>query len=313
MTAKPKLSAPRATFTEPDPAAPQLEAGDEPDSPVVGRPPRWTEYMDVDDLPAAPRNPKGHDLDGIRRAIERFGMADAVILDERTGRLIGGHGRREALQGMRDAGEDPPDGVLATTDGGQWLTPVQRGWASRSDKEAEGLLVALNRYTERGGWDTGQLVDMLEDLADDPDLMSAAGFDDTDLAGLQEELAAAGDLGSAEADPDGNDPVPKGELLALAGVTVGEPDYMPEPGQVWFLGRHRLVCGDVHEGWPQWVPLLATPDTLFWPYPTPLAPFAEEAQDHPVVMVQPNLYLAGWLITKWARITGETPVCKGGR
>lgn len=314
MSPKTGPAAPAAAFVAPTeevlpPAGSGLGAGQE----VVAGNRRWTAYMDVAELPQAPRNPKGHDLDGIRRAIERFGMADAVILDERTGRLIGGHGRREVLVTMLDSGQEPPDGVVSTEDG-QWLVPVQRGWSSRSDREAEALLVALNRFTERGGWDTAGLADILEDLAaGGDDLLSDAGFDDGDLADMRAELATAGALGAADRDPDGNQPVPKGDLLALAGVTVGEPDYSPETGQVWLLGRHRLVCGDVHAGWSQWVPLLTSPDHLFWPYPSPLALFSEEAQQHPVVMVQPNLYLAGWIITKWARVTGETPQCKGSR
>ena len=47
---------------------------------------------------------------------------------------------------------------------------------------------------------------------------------------------------------------------------------------------------------------------LFWPYPSLLAPFTDRAKSTPVVMVQPNPYLAGWLLTKWQRVKGEDAV-----
>ena len=48
---------------------------------------RWSEYLPLGSIKGAERNPKKHtpDLGG---SIGRFGYADGVILDERTGRLV---------------------------------------------------------------------------------------------------------------------------------------------------------------------------------------------------------------------------------
>ncbi|XTZ13839.1 hypothetical protein ACQSSU_20295 [Micromonospora echinospora] len=126
---------------------------------------RWTELMDIDQLPGAHRNPRRHNIPELRAAIGRFGYVDAMILDERTGRLVAGHGRRDTLRGLRDSGEPPPLGVTIGQHG-EWLAPVQRGWASTSDVEAAGFLASHNRQSELAGWDFDGLVELLGDQDD---------------------------------------------------------------------------------------------------------------------------------------------------
>jgi len=151
-------------------------------------PPRRIEYMPLDALKPAQRNAKEHDLRAVRNSVERFGYADAAILDERTGLLLGGHGRTDALRQMREHGEPAPGGVTTGPDG-TWLVPVQRGWASRDDAEAEALLIALNRTGERGGWHPKVLAEALSDLfAHRTELMVASGYGLGDLDDLLTEL-----------------------------------------------------------------------------------------------------------------------------
>jgi ParB-like chromosome segregation protein Spo0J len=141
--------------------------------------PRLTvKYLPLDWLVPAERNPKGHDIDGIRSSIETFGFMDPTLLDGRTGRLISGHGRMETLVVMRDAGAEPPAGIVVDKNG--WLVPVTHGWESRSDADA--ALVALNRLPERGGWDNAGLVELLTELDDEHRLV--AGFADGEYAAL---------------------------------------------------------------------------------------------------------------------------------
>jgi DNA modification methylase len=189
---------------------------------------RRIEYLPLDELTAAPRNPKRHSLELLRASIGRFGFATPALRDERTGRLVVGHGRSEALRGMRDAGETAPAGVQVD-DTGRWLVPVVCGWASRSDAEAEAYLVADNRHTELGGWDNQELADLLADVqAFDPELIEATGWDLADLDALLADEAT--DLPPALSDPDDVPDVP------------AEP--VSKPGDVWLLGKHRVLCGD---------------------------------------------------------------------
>ncbi len=133
-------------------------------------------YRDVESLTPAHRNPKQHDIGAILQSMARFGFGEPGLLDERTGRLVAGHGRLEALHALRIAGEDPPDGVEIAPDG-HWCMPVVEGWRSTDDDEAEAMGVALNRITERGGWDEAELADILGEWARrDTELVEASGW-----------------------------------------------------------------------------------------------------------------------------------------
>lgn len=174
---------------------------------------RRVEYLPLDDLTGAEHNPKQHDLAAVRGAIERFGYASPALRDERTGRLVVGHGRTEALRTMRDEGHNPPAGVQAD-DAGRWLVPVVCGWASRSDAEAAAYLVVDNHHPTLGGWDYPGLAELLESVrADDPGLLDVVAFD----------MDSLGDLVKASQPPD---------LDELAGQ-VGEPD----PSDTWPIVR----------------------------------------------------------------------------
>ena len=74
--------------------------------------------MRLAEVQSAKRNPKRHSED-IGASIGRFGYADGVILDERTGRLVAGHGRLDELRRMQAEGEEPPDGIRVN--GEDWL------------------------------------------------------------------------------------------------------------------------------------------------------------------------------------------------
>lgn len=168
----------------------------------ITAPERYTDYLPIDDIAEATRNAKAHNRDEIVNSIRAFGFADIPVLDERTGRLVGGHGRLEALRWMRDAGEAPPEGIR--TDGTTWLAPVLRGWSSRSDADADALAIALNRLTEKGGWHEHALAEILDDLADtDPDLLAAAGYTPEELDDLLASLQDDGDLPDGVSTPEG--------------------------------------------------------------------------------------------------------------
>lgn len=97
---------------------------------------RRLEFMTLASLKEAKKNPKDHDVALIVESIRRFGLGEAPLLDERTGRLVAGHGRLEALRQLQQSKATPPAGVLQR--GKHWLVPVQRGWSSKNDREAEG-------------------------------------------------------------------------------------------------------------------------------------------------------------------------------
>lgn len=181
------------------------------------------EYEKLADISPAARNPKDHDLGAIQQSIGRFGFTSPVLVDERTEKLVAGHGRLEALTQMREQGQEPPERIEAN--GSDWLVPVIRGVGFRSDIDAEAYLVADNRLTQLGDWSEDVLADVLKDLAEN-DALEGVGYDADDVESMIKEL----DRGTNDNDPD-QTPEPPAEPVT-------------KRGDVWLLGKHRVMCGD---------------------------------------------------------------------
>lgn len=64
------------------------------------------------------------------------------------------------------------------------MVPVVTGWSSEDDTEANAVLVALNRTTERGGWNEPNLLHILKELSV-TDSLDLAGYGAADLAILE--------------------------------------------------------------------------------------------------------------------------------
>ena len=188
------------------------------------------EYVPINEIKRAPRNAKSHDLGALNTSVRRFGYVAPMIEDERTGRLVAGHGRLDDLLGMKSRSEDVPKGIKVRDDG-MWLAPVIKGVRFASDSEAEAYGIADNRITELGGWDEPILVQALADLAaEGEEMLEGIGFDADDL----DELAKS--LGGEEREPEEEEDVPPGdELLEKWGVKTGD---------IWKVGNHIVACGD---------------------------------------------------------------------
>jgi hypothetical protein len=133
-------------------------------------------YMPLSSLLEADRNPKLHNDEGVIASINAFGYVEPQLLDERTGKLVAGHGRLKALRTLRESGAVAPDGILAD-EAGEWSAPVVRGWSSKDDREAEAVGIALNQQTIAGGFDERILSEMLHSF-DDVVGHGALGFDE---------------------------------------------------------------------------------------------------------------------------------------
>jgi hypothetical protein len=159
------------------------------------RAPRWIEYRRIDDLPEAMVNPRLHGDDVLDASLDRFGFTEPPLIDERTGRLVAGHGRKSmALRAEAEAIEDgskPPNGILVDPSDGRWLLPIVRGWASKDDDEALAYLLAANRTTEIGGWSMPELNTSLWALRDGPGL-DGIGYTPADVDLILASLAPPG-------------------------------------------------------------------------------------------------------------------------
>src|SRR6201997_5040975 len=171
-------------------------------------------YRRVDELKLDPANPRCHSKKQIRQiasSIKAFKFNVPILVD-RDGNVIAGHGRLLAARGLGMT--EVPTLCL------DHLTPAQ----------VRAFRIADNKLTENSAWDDRLLAEQFKEL-------SLSGLDlSLDLAGF--EMAEI-DLRIASLDdvPDrADDPADK-----VPGVPAGPP--VSKIGDLWLLGRHRLLCG----------------------------------------------------------------------
>lgn len=135
------------------------------------------EYHPISEILKWPRNPKRHDEAGMDASIRRFGFNDPPTIDEKTGHLVEGHGRIEALARRKKGGSPPPERVKIREDG-EWLVPIVRGVEFKNELEAEAYVVAHNRIGE-ALWDNAMLAEVLSSAREVS--LEGLGFDSDEI------------------------------------------------------------------------------------------------------------------------------------
>lgn len=179
-------------------------------------------HIPLDELLPALVNPKDHDNATTADSMDEFGFLQPMIRDDRTGRLLAGHGRFETLVALRERGEPPPENV-DVDEQGRWVVPVNIGIASKDDAEAHAMALSLNRVGE-GLWKNEPLAGLLLSLEEERGLVGT-GFDSADLERLLNELAMAQNeppLPGREARPADDLPFTFGEYQGRVSVEVFE-------------------------------------------------------------------------------------------
>ena len=170
--------------------------------------PMSVELRPLDAVRPYANNPRQNDdaVEAVAESIRRFGFRQPIVVDA-DGVIVAGHTRFRAAQRLGLATVP----VHVATD----LTP----------DEVRAYRLADNKTAELASWDDAMLSIEL-------DALRGAGIDWTLLGFDEEELA---------------------KLLAPAGTEgLTDPDAVPEkpadpitkPGDLWWLGKHRLLCGD---------------------------------------------------------------------
>lgn len=171
------------------------------------------EHVAPDALRPAPYNPRTMTDEArarLRRGIETFGLVDPIVARRSDGLVIGGHQRLHAAKEIGVA--TVPVVYLDDVD----------------DQQAAALNVLLNNPSAQGEWDMARLSELLSEL-------DATGFDATltgfDTDALEGILAWTPEPEKSGEESDDVDLTPPAEPKS-------------RPGEVYQLGRHRLVCGD---------------------------------------------------------------------
>ena len=167
------------------------------------------ERRKIGDLIPYARNSRTHSdaqVAQIAASIREWGWTMPVLIDE-TGNIIAGHGRVMAAQKL---GLDDVPCMTAS------------GW---SEAKRRAYVIADNKLALNAGWDDEMLRVEFGELRDLDFDLTLTGFDDAEIDALFPTEVTQG-LTDDDAVPDAPE-VP---------VTV--------EGDVWVLGRHRLMCGD---------------------------------------------------------------------
>lgn len=177
--------------------------------------PDQIEHLPTDTLVPYARNSRTHSPEQVAQiaaSIREFGFTNPVLIDANN-TLIAGHGRVMAAQSI-----------------GLPSVPAIR-LAHLSDAQRRAYVIADNKLAENAGWDMATLAREVEDLTADGYDIDLLGFGADELTALLGEYGQdAAKPGDGLTDPD--------EAPAVQATPV------TKLGDVWVMGKHRLMCGD---------------------------------------------------------------------
>jgi len=166
--------------------------------------------MPIDQLNPAAYNPRKDlqpgdpEYEKLKRSIQEFDLVEPLVWNERTGRLVGGHQRLKVLQ---DLG----------------YTEIEVSVVDLPEDKEKVLNIALNKI--QGDWDYPKLKDLLEELDTGAFDLELTGFDIEEIEDLMTQFHVPEEIIEDEVPEPPEEPITK-------------------PGNLWLLGRHRLLCGD---------------------------------------------------------------------
>lgn len=170
--------------------------------------------VDVAKLIPNPKNPNQHPDNQIQllgRIIRQTGWRQPITVSKRSGFIVKGHGRLSAalLEGMKEAPVD------------------YQNYTTEAEEYAD--LVADNRIAELAETDNRLLADIFAEIDTGEIPMELTGYTEDEVESLVTALSEA--LHNDLHEPD-DIPEPP------------EPDQtVTQKGDLWILGRHRVVCG----------------------------------------------------------------------
>ena len=165
-----------------------------------------SELVPADYNPRKDLKPGDPEYEKLKRSLEQFGYVEPVIWNETTGRVVGGHQR---LKVLRDLG----------------MTEIECVAVELPEDKEKALNIALNKIS--GEWDRDKLALLITDLQGADFDVSLTGFDTPELDDLFRDTLKDG-IRDDDFDVEA-------EL---------EKPAVTRPGDIWTLGRHRLICGD---------------------------------------------------------------------
>jgi DNA modification methylase len=180
--------------------------------------PMAIETMPIDQLQPYARNARTHSrkqIGQIARSIERFGFTNPVLISD-DNEIIAGHGRVEAARRL----------------GWRTVPTLRLSQLGRAERRA--YVLADNKLAQNAGWDRELLALELKGLIDLKFEVELTGFSLAEIDLVLDEASESAPTGAAK---------PEDHIPALGGRGAA----VCRSGELWLLGRHRLICGDARE------------------------------------------------------------------
>ena len=171
-------------------------------------------HVPIGDLYPDPKNPRkisAEELDRLTRSLREFGFLQPVIARHDDRVVVGGHQRLVAARRLG-------------------LKTVPTIFVDLSPEQSHLLNLALNKIS--GDWDEQLLARMLADLQANAVDLAVSGFGADEINALLKGLEAS----------DKRDRLESFDLDAALADAQAQP--VTQPGDLWLLGDHRLLCGD---------------------------------------------------------------------
>jgi DNA modification methylase len=162
----------------------------------------------INELKPHPKNPRVHPdsaIEKLERSIKEFGWTNPILVSA-EGYLLAGHARLKAAE---KAG----------------ISEVPVIYLPLEGAKAEAYLIADNRLQDETDWDYEKLKDLLQELDTGELDLELTGFDMEEIEDLMTQIHVPGEIIEDEVPEPPEEPITK-------------------PGDLWILGRHRLLCGD---------------------------------------------------------------------
>ena len=112
------------------------------------------------------------EFEALKGSLRRHGMVVPLIINRRTGRLVSGHQRLNAL---REIGKTTAEAVIIDV----------------PEEKEKALCIAMNKID--GEWDYAKLADIINELQEAGEDMDITGFDETEIDEILAELEDAMD------------------------------------------------------------------------------------------------------------------------
>jgi len=164
------------------------------------------DLLPADYNPRKDLKPGDAEYEKLKRSIEQFGYVEPVIWNKTTGRVVGGHQRLKVLIDMG-------------------ISEVECVVVEMPEDKEKALNIALNKIS--GDWDKDKLALLIADLQGADFDVSLTGFEPAEIDALFKDT-----LKDGVKDDDFD-----------VGAELEKPTFS-KAGDVWTLGRHRLICGD---------------------------------------------------------------------